>query len=732
MSYELIITEKPSAAKKIAESLADSKPIQKREGQVSYFELTHKKKDIVIACAVGHLYTVTETESKKGWNYPVFNLKWEESSKVNKQAAFTSKYVSVIKKLAKSASEFTVATDYDIEGEVIGLMCVLYACKQKDANRMKFSTLTKPDLIKAYEQKFKTLDWGQALAGKTRHELDWYYGINLSRALSSAIRKAGQFKILSSGRVQGPALKILVDKEKEILAFKPKKYMEIYADLLKNANTIQAQHTGDKFFDLEKAKTIYETIKTTKKAVVTDVSAKEFIQKPPVPFDLTTLQLEAHRVLKFTPKQTLSLAQDLYIAGAISYPRTSSQKLPKELGFKTILTQLLRQKPYEKVIQDLLQKPLRPKEGKKTDDAHPSIYPTGNIPDDKTGQQQYKLYDLIVRRFLAVFSEDALRETMTVTFDISLEPFVTKGSRTVKPGWHTAYGKYAIFEEVTLPAFERDEQVDIQKILCDEKETKPPKRYTASSIIKELEKQGLGTKSTRAAIVENLYDRGYVNEKSIQATQIGISTCEVLEKYSPKIVDAKLTRDIEYEMELIRKKIKEPQEVLDHAQNVLTEILTDFKLKEPEVGKELLSATRESRDIESYVGISPKTDTKLRIMKGKFGFFIASADYPEIKETYALPNGVKIKPNVDELDDDGWPTILIKRPKGKWEKHSINPDSKETQVSESTEKAPGEGEKCEKCGVGTMQRRKSFYGEFLGCSEYPKCKNAKPILKKKE
>ncbi|MFT4313498.1 MAG: DNA topoisomerase I, partial [Candidatus Woesearchaeota archaeon] len=629
--------------------------------------------------------------------------------------------------------EFTVATDYDIEGEVIGLMCVLHACKQKDAHRMKFSTLTKSDLIKAYEQKSPTLDWGQALAGKTRHELDWYYGINLSRALSSAIRKAGQFKVLSSGRVQGPALKILVDKEKEISAFTPEPFIEIYADLLKSSQTIRAQHKDEKFFDIQKGKDIFGKIKETKSAIVDSVSRREFTQKPPVPFDLTTLQLEAHRVLKITPKVTLSLAQDLYIAGVISYPRTSSQKLPKELGYKTILSQLQRQPSYKEVVTSLLQKPqLKPHEGKKTDDAHPAIYPTGNVPDAKITQQQFKLYDLIVRRFLATFADDAKRETLTVQFDIAKEPFVTKGSRTVVPGWHTAYGKYAIFEEVTLPDFQKGEDVPIEKLFFEEKETKPPKRYTASSIIKELEKQGLGTKATRAAIVENLYDRGYVNEKSIQATQIGISTITILEKYCPKIVDAKLTRDIEDEMDEIRKNKIKPEKVLDDARHILQDILDEFTKKELDIGKELLMATRESRDVETYVGMSPKTQTRLRIMKGKYGYFIASADYPEVKETYPLPSGVKVKPNVDELDETGWPTILVKRPKGKWEKHSINPDAREKQVAQSTEKVPGEGETCDKCGKGTMQRRKSFYGEFLGCSNYPKCKNAKPILKKKE
>src|SRR3989338_48379 len=198
--YELIITEKPNAALKIAQSLADGKPIKKNISGVPYYEVTHGKKDLVIGCAVGHLFTITEKDKKKGWTYPVFDVKWEQNSKVNKGAAYTAKYASTLKKLAENANVFTVATDYDIEGEVIGYNVLKYLCKQKNAKRMKYSTLTRDELRESFDKASKTLDWGQVNAGLTRHELDWYYGINLSRALSLAVKSTGSFKILSSGR----------------------------------------------------------------------------------------------------------------------------------------------------------------------------------------------------------------------------------------------------------------------------------------------------------------------------------------------------------------------------------------------------------------------------------------------------------------------------------------------------------------------------------------------------
>jgi len=192
MGYILIITEKPNASKRIAEAIADKKPKKVSEKGVNYYELTANGKKIVVACAVGHLYSLTEKEKSRGFAYPVFDIHWVPTAEVSKSAAFSKKYLTVLKKLAKGADEFIVATDFDIEGEVIGWNCLRFACKQKDAKRMKFSTLTKTDLKESFDHLQPHLAWGMANAGETRHKLDWYYGINLSRALTTAIKKSRQ------------------------------------------------------------------------------------------------------------------------------------------------------------------------------------------------------------------------------------------------------------------------------------------------------------------------------------------------------------------------------------------------------------------------------------------------------------------------------------------------------------------------------------------------------------
>lgn len=733
---ELIITEKPSAAKKVAEALADGKVIKESINKVPYYRVTHNGKDLLVACAVGHLYTVGEKEKSPWSRYPVFDVSWMPTAEVDKTAAFSKKYLSVIKKLCKQADEFTVACDYDIEGEVIGLNVVRYACKAKDAARMKFSTLTKPDLRNAYKNKFPSLDWGQALAGETRHILDFYYGINLTRALTDAINAATSgFKVLSVGRVQGPALKIVVEKEKEIRKFVPVPYWQIELDGLIKEKTIQALHQENKFWEKPQADQVMERVKHAKRGTIIKTEKKKFNQSPPVPFDLTSLQVEAYRVFKIRPKHTLDLAQNLYTEGYISYPRTSSQKLPASLGFATILNQLKKQATYAELASQVLQTSLRPNEGKKTDDAHPSIYPTGLHPK-QLGSQEAKLYDLIVKRFFAVFGDPAVRETNTLTIEINQEPFVAKGTVTLKPGWHHWYAPYVKLEEMELPPVHKGDEVEVRTIQQLAKETKPPRRYTQSSIISELEKQGLGTKATRAQVVETLFQRGYVTgESNIEATELGIKTEETLSRYSPDILDPELTRKFEEDMEHIRKKKLKGEVVLEEAKKVLSKLINTFTTKKKIIGKELSEANQEAIKIATTLGPCPNCDDgELVIKKGKFGRFAACNNYPDCKTTYALPKTGTLKPLDKQCTHCNLPLIKVRRPRQGPQEHCLNPDCPSKgngngeETGEQTSSYPEENTPCPVCKEGKMVLRKSFYGQFLGCNRYPKCKTMMKIV----
>ena len=724
MSYALIISEKPKAAQRIAEALADGKVIRKGDKGVSYYEITHGDKDIVVGCAVGHLFGLAEKQKKRGMAYPVFDVEWKPLYETNKSSAFSKKYLETIKKLAKSATEYYIGCDKDLEGELIGFNVLRFACSASDGKRMEFSTLTTPDLVEAFENAKPHIDFPLISAGETRHTLDFYWGINLTRALTSSIKKAGIFKMLSIGRVQGPALQIIVQREREIKAFKPQPFWQLQLQGRVKNGEMAALHEKDKFWDKKEADAVYAKTKG-KNGTVAEVKRDEFKQQPPFPFDLTTLQTEAYRCFGAPPKATLEVAQELYTSGLISYPRTSSQQLPPTIGYSKILTALSQQPDYGVLCKKLLQKQgLKPNNGKKTDPAHPAIYPTGVKPktmDKRSG----KVYDLITRRFLATFADAATRETVSVRIDVNKEIFVAAGTTTKHKGWHEFYGPYAKYKEEELPKISKGETLTVKKLEMLAKETKPPARYNQASIIKELEKRNLGTKATRAEIVDTLYKRNYVTGRALEATNLGMKIIETLGKYSPEIIDEELTRHFEMEMEEIQEEKKNGGEVLEEAKTVLVKILDGFKKKEKGIGDELIEATKESETKENTIGSCPACGKGTLMMKrGKFGRFIACSTYPECKATFKLPSNGFVK-NTDKMCETcKHPVITVIRSAKKPQEVCINPDCP-SKISAGARKQITENENtgCKKCGEGKMVLRRSIYGSFLGCNRFPKCRN---------
>ncbi len=651
--YVLIITEKPQAAAKIAAALAEGNDNKiNKPGGVSYYELNRKSQNIVVSCAVGHLFSVSQNVN--GANYPIFDIDWYPNFAVNKKD-FTKKYYNVIKGLVKGASEIVVATDFDVEGEVIGYNVVRFIAGQNDAKRMKFSSLTAKEIQDAYDNRHPTIEWGQAIAGETRHFLDWLYGINLSRALMHSIRSIGKFKIMSIGRVQGPALNLIVQKEKLIQAFKPTLYWQVFLIVNDGKNKLEVKYIKDivKKEELEKFRTL-----EGKEADASTKKTKQIVH-PPAPFDLTSLQTEAYKFYGITPSQTLAIAQKLYLAGVISYPRTSSQKIPESMRPLEILEKL--KKKFSELIEYAVNK--KPVEGNKSDPAHPAIIPTGNSM--KLEEQDAKIYNLIVKRFISCFCENAELEDKKVEVVVDGLRFNAKGMEVLKEGWMKVYP--AKIEEKEIK--DMNGKVKIEKVKIEEKETQPPKRYSPASIITELEKRNLGTKSTRSNIIETLYNRNYIKDRSIKATELGIRLIDSLNKHSPVIIDEKLTREIEKDMDIIRgsKKDLEKKEkaVLEKAHEVLTKISKDFKKQEKEIGKELVEANQAHFDSEQENNRLGKkcpncSEGELTIkFSPRFkSYFVACTNYPNCRQTYSLPRAL-IKNEANKVCEEcGWPMLL--------------------------------------------------------------------------
>jgi len=627
----LVITEKPQAAAKIAAALSKGKERKYSENGIPFYEFTKNGETVIVACAVGHLFSLSQ--DVKGSNYPIFEVSWKPNFEVRKKD-FTRKYYNALTKLVKRAKEIIIATDYDVEGEVIGYNLVRFIANQKDAKRMKFSSLTTDELEDAYKNVHPTIDWGQAIAGETRHFIDWYYGINLSRALMNSIKTTGKFRIMSIGRVQGPALNMIVEKEKEILAFKPIPFWRVFIDVIdKEKQKLRLKYVKDIFAEKELAK--FELLKGKEADAKTEKTQQTII--PPCPFDLTTLQTEAYKFFYISPSRTLQIAQQLYLSGLISYPRTSSQKIPEAINPKDILKKLLKNFPQVKLAVRQI-----PVEGKKSDPAHPSISPTGEF-QQLSGEDQ-KIYELIVKRFISCFSPDAKIENKTITVSVDDLFFKERGLEIKEKGWMEVYNTKIQEKELK----DMNGKVKIEKVEFEKDETKPPRRFSPASIISELEKRGLGTKATRANIIETLYDRNYITDnKSIKATSLGISLIDTLRKHSPIIIDEKLTRDMEDDMERIRESKKDlekrEEETLDKARKLLKQISEDFHKKEKLIGEDLIKATQEfwkQQNTDNEIGECPschKGKLTIKFSPKNKKHFVACNAYPDCKTTFSLP-----------------------------------------------------------------------------------------------
>ncbi|MEM5819632.1 MAG: DNA topoisomerase I, partial [Candidatus Aenigmatarchaeota archaeon] len=609
----LIIAEKPDACMHIAKALAERELKKKTTSYgVEYYEFLRDGKKFIAAPAVGHLFNL----AADGKQFPVFDVKWEPSYAIRKASKFTEKYFKSMEEVAKKCNDFIIACDFDNEGSVIGYNILRFICGAKDAKRMQFSTLAKPDLIKSYENILPHLDWQNIESGLARHELDFYYGINVSKGLTNAVKKAGaRFSLVTAGRVQGPLLCLLAERELEIKKFKPTPYWIIQAIVNVNGKKIEAEFEKEKITNEKEAEEINKKIKNAKFAIVKEITKKEYEQSPPVPFNITSLQTEAYRLFGYTPQQTMQIAQKLYTSAYISYPRTSSEKLPASVGYKEILTALSNIKKYAPICKKLLElEKLVPVEGKKTDPAHECIHPTVEPPSKELTGPAAKIYDLICRRFFVAFWKPAKREGIHVKLDINGYIFKLSGRRTIEKGWIEFYGPYAKFDEIILPDMKKDDKIKIEKILKIEKETSPPPRYSQAAIIKEMEKRNLGTRATRAAILQTLYDRGYLIDKTIRVTDLGLSVAETLKKYVPDLVDEKLTRKFEKELEDIFNKRKERKDVLNSARKVVKKIVEELQKNQEKIGKELGKAIISTIEEKINMGKCPKCGGTLKVL----------------------------------------------------------------------------------------------------------------------
>ena len=659
---KLIVAEKPSVAVRIAMALGDSRPRTESLNGIRYFIATNGQDQIFVVAAAGHLFTLMQVGPNK---VPIFDIEWVPSYKVSSGAYFTKKYLDAIEVVGRQCNFFINACDYDIEGTVIGTNIIKQVVNRNvnselgngNFKRMRFSTTTDADLRESYANlnEFDGLNFD---AGEARHRLDWMWGINMSRALMAAIALKGIRKTLSAGRVQGPALGILSRREKEIKAFVPRPYWKIVI----TAKGTDFEAKEKEIFDRVLAEGQYSKVKGSE-VMVKSVESEEKSSRPFPPFDLTSLQLEASRVFRIDPSRTLAIAQSLYERSYISYPRTSSQKLPPTLNLPRIITALSKIREYGETASKLIaESRFRPAEGAKDDEAHPAIHPTGEDPR-KTSDEESKIYDLIARRFLACFGDYSKSAVKRVSIDAGGDEYRASGESITFKGWMDLY-KYYVPRESKISDFVIGERIRPEKVDMKSLKTLPPKRYTKASLISLLEGKDLGTKATRAEIIDTLFRRDYIKGSSIEVTEFGLSIYNALSTYCPDILDEDLTRKLELDMEKIQKGQATKAAVIDEGKAIISKLISEFKGKESQIGDELIKGLKESEN-SSLIGKCRVDGGNLILRRSKMGKnFIGCSNYPDCTNTYSVPQNASIVATGKTCDICHTPKIKVFR-KGK-------------------------------------------------------------------
>lgn len=636
--------------------------------------------------------------------------------------------VKELKKLAKSAETVFIATDEDREGEAIGYHIAKAIGKEPtELPRIVFHEITKSAIVHAVENPRK-IDMDSVDAQQTRRILDRIVGYKLSPLLASKIQRG-----LSAGRVQSSTLKLVVDREREIKAFKPEEFWTIDALFEKNIDASIYDYNGLKIEKLtiktEADATEIVTAAKGESFVVESISKTKRKTKTPPPFMTSTLQQAASTQLGFSPKKTMMVAQKLYEGvktdqgsmGVITYMRTDSMNLAKEA---VEAARGYIQKNYgDKYLPSKAKSYVTKSKG--AQEAHEAIRPTmvnfdSKMAADYLSVDELKLYRLIYNRFLACQMTEAEMESQTILFKGDKCTFKASGRKLLFDGFYKVTGHGD--KDKLLPDLTKGQAVSLDDIKQEQHFTEPPARYNEASLIKKLESLGIGRPSTYAPTVTTLQTRKYIEleKKRIHPTEVAFTVTEMLEKHFPEIVDSGFTASMEEELD-------EVAEGKTSWQTILKAFYTPF-LQKIEEGKKGIKSLKVAIPTGENC---PKCDSELLLRKGRYGEFIACSNFPKCKYTKNT-DGTEIEgpEETDQKCEKCGSMMVIKNSKrGKFLACSAYPKCKN---AKSLEPAVELKVPCPECG-GKLQEREGKRGKFFGCVNYPKCKfiaNFEPTEKK--
>ena len=671
----LIIAEKHDAAKRIAQILAGGKPRSLRVAGVEAFQFD----DRVVLGLSGHIVGIDYPQGYNNWQ------KVDCKDLIRAEIVvrpIQEKIISALHKLGKEADRVTIATDYDREGELIGVeaLKIVEEAKPKiKADRVRYSAIVKDEIIKAFQDS-GAVDYDLAASGEARQIIDLVWGAALTRYISLTSGRLGK-EFLSVGRVQSPTLALIVDREKEIQSFVPQPYWEIYADLEKE---LRVQHAKGRIWEKGEVDGIISRLGP--EGIINSIETKQRIDRPPSPFDTTSF-IAAASGIGLSAANAMRIAEWLYTNGFISYPRTDNTVYPPSIDLAA-LTRLFLTGAFAQEAARLLQGKMQPTRGKRETTDHPPIYPTAALERGSLKDDQWKVYELVVRRFFATLAEACIWDATSLKLDIGPEPFRASGARLVEAGWRYYY-PYSKAEEHILPQLKKGERLRVLGHSVEAKETQPPARYGQGKLIKLMDELGLGTKSTRHDIISKLYARAYVQGNPMRPTNTAYAVVDTLERYAPTITKPEMTQTLEKDMtEISEKKIKEDQ-VIEKSRVMLTSVFDELTSNQEGIGVSLKDGLR----TDKIVGTCEKCHSELIIRRGHRGSrFIGCSGYPECRFTLPLPRFGTVVVTDKTCEKHGMNHIrIINKGKRPWDLGCPHCNFLEWQAKKAQEKAETPG-----------------------------------------
>ncbi len=642
-----IITEKGTTARRIAAILSGGKAKKTKVGKIDAYEFDDK---VVIGLS-GHVFRLDFPQSYNDWS------KIDPSDLIDAQiieVALKKDLVKALEKIARDADIVTIATDYDREGELIGVEALNVIKRVNPSikvDRMRYSAITEQAIKESFAAR-TDVDYNLAASAKAREMIDLIWGAALTRFVSLAANRLGN-GFFSVGRVQSPTLALLVDKEKEIGRFIPRKYWELHAKLrTESGETFTAVHERGKFWHLEEAEAIKKKIESAREGTVSDLKKRLRRDNPPTPFDTTSF-IRAASSIGFTPRRAMNIAESLYLQGLISYHRTDNTTYPETLDLRALLGQLKTSPDFGEYAAMLLKKKqLKPTAGKKQTRDHPPIHPVAVTTEDKLDKDEWKIYELVVRRFMATLSDAAKWEDTGVKVEFGGELLEAKGHELKQPGFLAIY-PYQKKEETKLPVLKVQDKVWLDDLELLEKETKPPNRLSQAGLIKKMEELGLGTKSTRHEIIGKLYERAYVQGNPSRPTEKAFAVIDTLEKYAAMMTKPDMTRALEQEMDWISEGRRKKEEVVEDSRAMLRAVFQEMEENRDEISKSLKEAVK----ADKIVGTCPECGANLFWATSKRRKrFIGCSGYPECTFSLPLPPSGRVIVTSDRCEKH--PTIF--------------------------------------------------------------------------